>query len=280
MRSDACASQDLHTGRGPGLEAFDATAVTAFELVIGDVHARAEALEALRQALGAVEGRGRRHRGWWIVQVGDLLDRRAKPAANLATAQVAQETVDVVLAGNHEARMLREASSRHGAALAALATYGWPQAAAACGDWLVTHAGVHPELADILPPRALECAQAINDRWNRAARWRCEDPLFGSVGRARGGDAPHGGILWMDSKEWPRGARTPWDQIIGHVPQRKPRLLPGRRWAIDLGGRRGRLAAVVRQSGDKRWRPVVVDAAAGHSRRGPRRHRPHAATAG
>ena len=230
------------------------------ELVIGDVHARADALATLLHEVGAVDERGRRRRGWWIVQVGDLLDRRATPEANLATARLAQDTLDVVLVGNHEACMLADASSPHGAALAALATHGWPHAAAACGDWLVTHAGMHPELARSLPPDALDCAQAINDRWNRRPRGRLEDPVFAWVGPARGGDAPHGGIIWMHRDEWPRKGSTPWGQIVGHVPQRKPRLLAGPRWAIDVGAREGRLGALVRKSGAPRWRPVVVEA--------------------
>src|SRR4051794_14072936 len=78
----------------------------AIEVVIGDVHARAPALAGLLAALGAIDKRGRRRRGWWIVQLGDLLDRRATAEDNLATATIALACVDVVLAGNHEARML------------------------------------------------------------------------------------------------------------------------------------------------------------------------------
>src|SRR5207302_2349912 len=110
---------------------------------------------------------------------------------------------------------------------------------------------------------ARECADAINDRWNRDSRERWEDALFSWVGPARGGPAPYGGILWMHSNEWPDDGQTPWRQIIGHVPQRRPRLLPGPRWAIDLGRQGGRLAALVREFGEERWRPVVVDASHG-----------------
>jgi calcineurin-like phosphoesterase family protein len=242
------------------------------ELVIGDVHARPEVLRALLHEVGALDERGRRRRGWWIVQLGDLLDRRAAWDANLATALLARDSVDVVLAGNHEACLLRRGSSSQGAALAVLATHGWPQAVAACGDWLVTHAGVHPELARGLPPAASECAEVINDRWNRCSHGRCEDPLFAAKGPARGGDVPYGGILWMHSDEWPRKGRTPWSQIIGHVPQRKPRLLSGPRWAIDLGGRGSRLAALVRERGVERWQPLVVDAARRDAPGRPARH--------
>ncbi len=226
--------------------------------MIGDVHARSKALRRLLGELDAIDARGRRRRGCWIVQLGDLLDRRATPAANLATARLAASAVDVVLAGNHEVQILRETGCVHGAALGTLATRSWPHAAACCGDWLVTHAGVHPELADALPPRAAECAEEINDRWHRRGPADSGDPLFDWIGPARGGSAPHGGIFWTHPVEWNAGREAPWGQIVGHAPQRAPRMLPGRRWAIDLGGRDGRVAALVRSSGRRRWRPVVV----------------------
>ncbi|HUO73393.1 MAG TPA: metallophosphoesterase [Solirubrobacteraceae bacterium] len=230
------------------------------EIVIGDVHARSEALRMLLGAVGAVDARGRRRGGCWVVQLGDLLDRRATAAANLAAARLAASAVDVVLAGNHEVRILGEPGCVHGAALATLAVRGWPHAAACCGEWLVTHAGVHPELARGLSPQAAECAEEINDRWHRRGPAERGDPLFDWVGPARGGDAPHGGIFWTHPVEWGAGLKSPWGQIVGHVPQPKPRLLPGRRWAIDLGARDGRVAALVRASGRQRWRPVVVRA--------------------
>lgn len=236
------------------------------EVVIGDVHARPEALRTLLHAVGAVDRRGRRNRECWVVQIGDLLDRRATVRANLATARLAASALDVVLAGNHEFQMLSEPTGAGGAALATLAARGWPHAAFACGGWLVTHAGVHPELARDLPAVASECAAEINDRWHRRGPGDRADPLFDWRGPARGGGAPCGGIFWMHPAEWGAAREAPWGQIIGHVPQREPRLLPGRRWAIDLGSREGRLAALVRATPRRRWRAVVVNAP---GRRGP-----------
>ncbi|WP_028057754.1 metallophosphoesterase [Candidatus Solirubrobacter pratensis] len=221
------------------------------EVVIGDVHARADALRAVLAAAGVEQAR--RREGAWVVQVGDLLDRHASPEDNLATAELAAGALDVVLAGNHEAQLLR--AGDHGAALALLATRGWPHAAAAAGDWLVTHAGLHPRLARGLPGTAAECAAELNDRWHRGGG----EPLFDWVGPARGGAAPHGGILWLHAGEWPREEPSPWPQISGHVPQREPRLLAPGRWSIDMGGRGGRLAALVREHGGP-WRPVVAAA--------------------
>jgi hypothetical protein len=220
------------------------------EVVIGDVHARAELLRTVLGSCGVLDARGRRREDAWVVQVGDLLDRRASPAENLAAAALAAETIDVVLAGNHEARMLE--GGAHGAALALLATRGWPHAAAVSGGWLITHAGVHPGLASGLPDDVFECVAEVNDRWHRGGG----DPLFDSVGPARGGTAPHGGLLWLGAGEWPRQLASPWPQISGHVPQPEPRLLAPGRWSIDLSGR-SRLAALVRADGGA-WRPVVA----------------------
>ena len=228
------------------------------EVVIGDVHARAGALRALLQGVGALDSRGRRQAGFWVVQVGDLLDRRASPEANLRTARLAADALDIVLVGNHELRMLACGDRRHGAALATLTARGWPLAAAALGDWLVSHAGVHPDFACLLPPDAGECAAEINDRWHRRPPVGPGDPLFDWVGPGRRGCAPHGGIVWLAAKEWPRGGYAPWGQISGHAPQRAPRLLEGRRWAIDVGASGDRLAALVRRPGRGRWRPVVI----------------------
>lgn len=230
--------------------------------MIGDVHARPAALLSLLQSVGVVDRRGHRQGCWSVVQLGDLLDRHASVETNLHTAQLAAETVDVVLVGNHESQMLVERDSPHGQAFTTLAAQGWPHGAAACGDWLVTHAGVHPARARELPSSVAECAEEINHRWHSHRRGRGDD-LFDAIGPARGGGAAVGGILWLHSDEWPRTAMSPWGQITGHVPQDEPHLRPGPCWAIDLGGRQGRLAALVRAGGEESWRAVVVRARSG-----------------
>lgn len=226
------------------------------DVVIGDVHARSAALHALLRAVGVLDAHDRRDPSWRVVQLGDLLDRHAAPEDNLVTAQLAARTIDVVLAGNHEARMLADPGSPHGHALTTLAVCGWPHAAAAIGGWLVTHAGVHPVAAGGLPHDAHDCAAVLNHRWHRVGLGR-DDAIFHAVGPARGGEAPFGGLLWLHAEEWPDAA-APWPQITGHVPQPEPRLVGGARWAIDLGGRGGRIAAVVRPAGQRDWQPVVA----------------------
>jgi calcineurin-like phosphoesterase family protein len=227
----------------------------SIDVVVGDVHARADALYALLRELEVIDAKGRRRRKGCVVQVGDLLDRKAEPEANRETARLAVAALDVVLAGNHEWRMLQDGENE--AALELLGSRGWPHAAAASGGWLVTHAGVHPDFAETMPGDAEKCAAEINRRWQ--AKQRGRDPLFTAIGPARGGSDPHGGVLWMHSEEWPKNRTTPWGQIAGHVPQTEPRLLPGPRWAIDIKAP-DRLAAIVRPQGERRWRPVVVKA--------------------
>ena len=227
------------------------------EVVIGDVHARGDVLQGLLNSLGVLDSRGRRRKWFWIVQVGDLLDRRARPEANLRVAQLAAQALDVVLAGNHEVDLLTSGTSAHGAALATLAGRGWPQAASEVGGWVVTHAGVHPELTHGLSMHPGECVAEINDRWHRRSGSRSADPLFDWVGPARGGVSPYGGVFWGSGSEWPPESRTPWGQIYGHMPQPRPRLLPGPRWLIDLGDG-ARLAALVRRRRDSVWKPFVV----------------------
>lgn len=232
------------------------------EVVVGDVHARADVLCALLGALGVVDARGRRREGFWVVQVGDLLDRRATREANMRTARLAVAALDVVVAGNHEVRMLAGPGSSHAAALAALGTHGWPLAAAELGGWLVTHAGIHPELTHGLPRRPEDCVAEINDRWHRRSPADIGHPLFDWVGPGRGGISPYGGLFWSSDSEWPPDARTPWGQICGHAPQPRPRLLPGPRWLIDVDASDS-LAALVRDDRAAPWSPVVVRASSG-----------------
>lgn len=232
------------------------------EIVVGDVHARADVLRALLGALGVLDSRGRRREGFWVVQVGDLLDRRATPEANMGTARLAADALDVVLAGNHEVRMLAERHPRHRAPLAALGTCGWPLAAAELGGWIVTHAGIHPELTHGLPRRAEDCVAEINHRWHKRSRSQLVHPLFDWVGPGRHGVSPYGGLFWSAQSEWPPQVRTPWGQICGHLPQARPRLLPGPRWLIDVGSTGSSLAALMRPNGSERWSPVVVQVSA------------------
>lgn len=125
------------------------------------------------------------------------------------------------------------------------------RAAYAVDGWLLTHAGVSPKLARLIPPGVISggaetIAEWLNEEFLRqlatpspgAAYGRTlsgHGPLF-KVHVCRGGLDEYGGIFWFDaSQEQTQPAREVGRQIFGHtqvpVPER------GRSW--DLSGRGG-----------------------------------------
>lgn len=154
--------------------------------------------------------------------------------------------------------MLTESGSAHGAALSTLASRGWPQAVAGLSDWLVSHAGVHPELTHGLPRRADECAVEIKRSLaSTSRRGRCgpafrvdrtcqrrSSPLRRTdLARWSGMGAAWIHALGTDSRtctagSTPPGARTPLDdrrrrERISAGSSRSPRC-PF--WVVALGG--------------------------------------------
>jgi len=86
----------------------------AIDVVIGDVHARTDALYTLLREIGVIDSGGRRPPRRLDRAGRDLLDRRAAPEANLETAQLAADVLDVVLVGNHEWRLLVDSDGENG----------------------------------------------------------------------------------------------------------------------------------------------------------------------
>lgn len=97
------------------------------------------------------------------------------------------------------------------------------------GEWLYSHAGIHPTLFKDVPSLEIDCQRAI-----LAAKDYCMHSLF-TAGYGRGGPARYGGINWLD-----------WDcefdpipglnQIVGHTKYRIPRFEAGensRNWCLD-----------------------------------------------
>lgn len=88
-------------------------------------------------------------------------------------------------------------------------------------DALVTHAGLHP---DMLPwgcevdPQSL--ANYLNEKCQKALTTQLGGEPLLQAGRSRYGHQPHGGIIWMDVREYEHieGLR----QIFGHTPLRSP----------------------------------------------------------
>lgn len=211
-------------------------------LVIPDLHGRWWLAEGLLRQEGLLDQRGRRLRPGdaaegktpkrgggrdvthdldqrrldvQVIQLGDLVN--CVPAdrdIDLKTLHYAPDWFDVVLVGNHEHPYygghpflgffsipeVKEALLRIDV-----------QPCALVGTTLLTHAGVAGRF-DLPAETAAEAADAIRYRWGQD---RARDPLFSGVGRARGGSASCGGLLWSD---WSEARDHRFDQIHGHTP--------------------------------------------------------------
>ena len=88
--------------------------------------------------------------------------------------------------------------------------------AVALDGWLLTHAGVHPCLADEygLPAEPMACTEAIRDLFARRLASGAREPLFDAVGRDRGGAHPSGGIFWCDWRRLSGGLRERLGAVV------------------------------------------------------------------
>lgn len=247
-------------------------------VVIGDIHSDLESLLALLRHVGAVDASGARTPGFFLVCVGDLLhlghDSRAD---DRAVAEYCRGLFDVLLCGNHELLLAygleagRFAACHHSTfpetqhILRGWARRGQLQPACAVDDWLVTHAGVHPEWMRTLPAgkTAAQLARIINRRWASRLSSKVTDPLFDSVGPLRGGARAPGGLFWCDHREHLTCApgADPVPQIYGHTPQADgPQHDPDRRlWCVDVGAAlSGRACGLVKHGAGGDWEPVDI----------------------
>lgn len=301
------------TGREPA----DGPAPTDVRVLLADLHGNHPALTALMRAAGVISYTGERNPAVWVAQLGDLIHGGDDVTfADADTLTLAERSIDCQLVGNHEAPYLYPGAPafagmhdpdgrppRHPYCQeqldAWLAAGRW-RAAVAVDGWLVTHAGLAPSflqgpLAD--PELVAACdeqrpaevaaalAGVINRRFVQRVSRRERDPLFDAIGRARGGIAPVGGVLWCDWGELKREVRhagTPCGQVVGHtpMPQRRDGNQP-RRLRIaehialintDLAGiDDGYIACLVKAPGQPDWtgitipRPPRPDAPLGHT---------------
>ncbi len=252
--------------------------------VIGDVHGSLEGLHEILEHGGLIsaDGRwsGRRAR---LVQCGDMVDRgpHSQECLDLLLrlrreARRAGGCVDL-LVGNHELALACGDYSISdipdpealGTQLAKLIRMGRLQAARAYRQYLMTHAGINPELMRQL---VSELRRKSSQRVTVAALARYLNqelksaflkddfthPMF-HVGQSRGGSHRSGGIFWADFEfEHDTIARHPevW-QVFGHTPPNggEPfRVSPdARRVNIDVGicGRYGGYRAYVKVLPDR-----------------------------
>lgn len=187
--------------------------------VIADAHGRADLVLGLLQQEDLLV-RGSKNRTA-VIQVGDLANCvLAEEAADFeALALVRNGLIDTMLVGNHEHPYFGGPEFSgffyHGSikqSLTAIRKRGGLKAAYAVDDILITHAGMTPwAFARLAPGMSAEAiAMTINNCWEHNPN----DPLFSTIGAARGGWQKEGGILWADwSEPKPRNLR----QLFGHT---------------------------------------------------------------
>jgi hypothetical protein len=195
--------------------------------VIGDVHGHVDRLKDLLTKAGIVPGDD-------IVQLGDLGHFGADTAeADAECYLLAQALGMTVLWGNHDFAVVSpDAHAFRGfvpppdRTLAIMTQVGHKFAAARHG-FLLTHAGLHPKF--VVPGATVgQTADLLNEGVTSHA--------VNAIGRARGGFAREGGILWRDDRE--ELARI--SQVYGHSRGlvRRSLLEDGSdRWCIDVAGK-------------------------------------------
>ncbi len=233
--------------------------------VVGDIHGSRVGLEAILEHAGLAGGGRWRGRRAHVVQCGDIIDRGSDSRACLELlldlrrqAYRAGGRVDL-LVGNHELALAcgdysisdvpqPEALSK---TLAQAIRGGRLQAARSYRQYLMTHAGVNPQLMLRLIGEVrreygrrvtvASLARYLNQQLKLAfATGDFRHPMF-HVGVSRGGSHDLGGIFWADfdfDHDQVRRHPRVW-QIFGHTPPkgRDPfRVTPDeRRVNIDVG---------------------------------------------
>lgn len=219
-------------------------------LVVPDAHGRYKLVRGLLQQEGILDEEGARtDRSVTTVQLGDLAncvyDDRLVDAQLLRASSA---WFDVQLVGNHEHPYFGGPGFYGFDFLNKIErlvlNLEW-KAAHAVGGTLLTHAGVSPML--YLPSGdATFASDLLNAAWKESPK----HPWFSQIGRARGGPAEQGGILWRDhTEEWIK--LSDFNQVYGHtVVKTGPvhSIIDTGRWSLNLdcGGHRNvtRIAAV------------------------------------
>jgi len=210
--------------------------------VLGDIHGDLDALHEVLGSAGLIDGDGHwnggKHR---LVQVGDLIDRGPKSVETfeylLALKEEARQARGDVslLIGNHELALLegllqftRIDPQRLMSLISGLREgiiEGDLHAACFSDGYLITHAGLHPEIlkACEFSPKIQADPEKIAATLNIILRVSVESgdfshPIF-NVGTARGGPHGTGGIFWEDARHlFESGGIDGIKQVFGHTP--------------------------------------------------------------
>jgi hypothetical protein len=211
-------------------------------LVVPDVHLKMEKLDRILNLWG---DRGE------VVFLGDFFDDfDDTPGINAKMAEVLRDRIlpnplHTVLAGNHDLNyhpLCQDALRCSGfereklrAVREVLNEEDWGRFrwATAIDGHLISHAGLHPQLA----PALTSCrggddvggiSEWINDRCEAALKVGDDTEPLLRAGYSRYGLQPVGGIIWMDVREYLCLEGIP--QIFGHTPLKTPaKLYPDER---------------------------------------------------
>jgi len=208
-------------------------------VILSDMHNRRVAVEDLFSKIGLMAENGKRNLGFNVIALGDIV--------SLGYGEVEAEFfewvmpfVDTALVGNHEYPTVNNSRD--------VVFGGWGSrdvkctnlvhdsvndpdgkwfAAASVGEWLLTHAGLHPDyrrfVIDPVEDVASEIANDINIlfdeyRDNDFMMHEAKD-LFDAISMSRGGYNRFGGIFWNDAYDLQgsyRGKANQLRQICGH----------------------------------------------------------------
>jgi len=204
-------------------------------IIIGDIHGNLAAAKAFL-AYRAAEVH---------IALGDLVDSRAdiSPEEEFACLELLLASDSLFVWGNHDLAYLPERPWRpYGRSQESFFRDLYHQhrhrfsAALAIDGWLLTHAGVAPQLARIMPPEiaggGVEGAAGwLNQEFEKQIQKQVpgivggsrygHGPLF-QIAFCRGGQAHYGGIFWFDESGEQSQPAPAWPQIFGHTPVPTP----------------------------------------------------------
>ena len=281
----------LSGGRLPAVRAFlETLAPDLLRVVVGDIHSDVDGLRSMLRHLGVLDDLGKRQRGFYVVQLGDLI--HGGHGETLADRRILEKALegrwfDEVLVGNHELYptygleagrwngMTDPTDRRTAELLQQLHRQGGLTAASAVDGFLITHAGLHGyyerQITAGQSLTAVDLAMCLCTEFEARVRERTPRDVFDAIGPARsdGRDSRPGGIFWLDASEM--AAATPptsVPQVFGHTPQgHTPVKLPPDVWCADVGAAlSGLVCALVKRSTDRDWTPYVARSPRGRRR--------------